>query len=101
MRFLLAPMGKMIKGFFTEDNGNWSMVRLLTFLCVVVALILALITGLKMYYQNPTVLNNTVIQPDTAYIGAMTFLILSILGLAFGAKVSQKFGEHAIDQSKQ
>ena len=83
----------MIKGFFTEDNGNWSMVRLLTFLCGIVGLFLSIVTTLKMYYQQPIILNNTVIQPDIAYIGAMTFLIMSILGLGLGAKVAQKFTE--------
>jgi len=90
---------KFLKGIFTEDNGNLSMVRLLSFLSVVVALAMALIITIKVYYQQPVVINNTVIPLDVAYIAPMTFMILGILGLAFGAKVSQKWGEKSAELS--
>ena len=75
------------------------MVRLLSFLSVVVALAMALIITIKVYYQQPVVINNTVIPLDVAYIAPMTFMILGILGLAFGAKVSQKWGEKSAELS--
>jgi hypothetical protein len=92
-------MKKFLKGLFTEDNGNFSMIRFLSFLCVIVALVMSLIITIKVYYQQAVIINNTLIPLDVAYIAPMTFLILGILGLAFGAKVSQKYGEKSAEIS--
>lgn len=82
-----------MKQFFTENDGRLSWTRLAGSVSLLVALFMAVMITLKVYYSEPIVIGTTVIPPDVAYIAPMTFLILGIIGFAFGAKVSQKWAE--------
>jgi hypothetical protein len=86
----------MILEFFKDPAGKLSMIRLLSFLCVVTGLFLAVLTGLKVYYMQP-VPNGTVIMPiDTGFITAMTFLVIGLITVGMGIKTTQKWKEQEL-----
>ena len=82
-----------MKEFFTEDNGRLSWTRLAGTACLIVALFMSVMITFKVYYSQPIIINDAPIPADIAYIAPMTFLILGIIGFAFGAKVSSKWAE--------
>ena len=82
-----------MKQFFKDSKNKYSMVRLVTFLCVITGLALALATGWKMYHLEAVIVNGVYIQPDTSFISAMTFLVIAVISLGMGAKISQKWKE--------
>lgn len=82
----------MWKDFFSE-NSNASMVRLLSFMIVVVALLVQCIVmylGLTVHGQF---INNVWIPADTNVMEILTYASYGLLGLGLGSKVAQKFGE--------
>ncbi len=86
-------MKKFWQEIFQESSGSYSMVRVLSFLCVVVALVIAMITAVKVYYSQPIILGETVVPHDISYVAALSFLVMGLLGFGLGAKVTQKWGE--------
>lgn len=91
-----------MKEFWTENDGRLSWTRLAGTACLIVALFMSVMITFKVYYSQPLIFNGTIIPPDIAYIAPMTFLILGIVGFAFGAKVSSKWAEKSgeIDTNK-
>jgi len=91
-----------MREFFTENDGRLSWTRLAGTVCLLVSLFMAVLITIKVFNSEPMIIGETVIPPDIAYIAPMTFLILGILGFAFGAKVSQKWAEKSgeIDTNK-
>lgn len=82
-----------MKQFFKDSRNKYSMVRLIAFMCAVTGLILALVTGWKMFNLETVNVNGVIVQPDTSFISAMTFLVIAVISLGIGAKVSQKWKE--------
>jgi hypothetical protein len=80
--------------FFKDPSGKLSMIRLLSFLCVIIGLFLAVLTGFKVYYMQPMVIGSSVIPIDTAFITAMTFLSTGLITVGMGIKTTQKWREH-------
>lgn len=66
------------KDFFSENN-SWSMTRLVTFMTVVVALLLAIVSGYYVYIGK--------------LVTELNYLIGILLGFAGGIKVGNKFAE--------
>lgn len=90
----------MKQGFFQEDNGNFSMTRLVMFLVTVVALSIAEIAAWKLFWQQPLILtvgNSQIAVPmDYGYILPVTALVTALLGLAFGIKAVNKAQEEKV-----
>jgi len=70
----------MANGFFTEDNGNKSSMRLMSFLSFIIAAVIALITMLKPGIDSTTGI----------------YLTISFLSGAFAPKAIQKWVEEPI-----
>lgn len=88
-----------MKQFFKDGKNKYSMVRLVAFMCTVTGLTLALITGYKMLRLETMNVNGVIIPPDTSFISAMTFLVIAVISLGIGAKVSQKWKESEYESS--
>ncbi len=86
--------------FFKDPSGKLSMIRLLSFMCVIVGLFLAVLTGFKVYYMQPVVIGSSVIPIDTAYITAMTFFSTGLITVGMGIKTAQKWKEHECTTSE-
>jgi predicted transporter len=79
--------------FFKDAAGKLSMIRLLSFLCVVTGLVLAILTGIKVYHMQPLAIGSSVIPIDTGFVSAMTFLIIGLITVGMGIKTTQKWKE--------
>jgi hypothetical protein len=79
--------------FFKDAAGKFSMIRLLSFLCVIVGLFLAVLVGFKVYFMQPLVIGETVNPMDTEFVSAMTFLIIGLITIGMGIKATQKWRE--------
>lgn len=77
----------MFRDFFKEDNGNYSMTRLTTFILVTTSVCLALLCGWLV------IAGKLIIE--------LTYLIGVLLGFGLGSKVSQKFTEKNTEISKE
>jgi hypothetical protein len=86
--------------FFKEPSGKLSMIRLLSFLCVIIGLFLAVLTGIKVYFMQPIIIGTSVIPIDTAFITAMTFLSTGLITVGMGIKTTQKWREHEYTTSE-
>lgn len=86
----------MILEFFKDPAGKLSMIRLLSFLCVVTGLFLAVLTGLKVYNMQPVSGGNVIVPIDTGFITAMTFLIIGLITVGMGIKTTQKWKEQEL-----
>jgi len=75
-----------IKSFFKEDNGNFSMTRLTTFLLVVTGILLSFLGGYMVFVGK--------------LITELTYLIIALLGFGVGSKVGQKFAELQIENKE-
>lgn len=82
--------------FFKDSEGKLSMIRLLSFLCVIIGLFLAVLTGIKVYNMQPVTAGGTVIPIDTGFITAMTFLIIGLITVGMGIKTTQKWKEQEL-----
>jgi predicted transporter len=86
----------MILEFFKDASGKLSMIRLLSFLCVITGLFLAVLTGLKVYNMQPVNTGSVTIPIDTGFISAMTFLIIGLITVGMGIKTTQKWKEQEL-----
>jgi thiosulfate reductase cytochrome b subunit len=86
----------MIPEFFKDTAGKLSMIRLLSFLCVLTGLFLAVLTGLKVYYMQPVHTGSDTIPIDTGFITSMTFLIIGLITVGMGIKTTQKWKEQEL-----
>jgi len=86
----------MILEFFKDPAGKLSMIRLLSFMCVVTGLFLAVLTGLKVYSMQPEASGTVIIPIDTGFITAMTFLIVGLITVGMGIKTTQKWKEQEL-----
>src|SRR5512143_3982023 len=82
--------------FFKDPEGKLSMIRLLSFLCVIVGLFLAVLTGIKVYNMQPAAAGGAVITIETGFITAMTFLIIGLITVGMGIKTTQKWKEQEL-----
>ncbi len=85
-----------ISEFFKDSEGKLSMIRLLSFLCVLAGLFLAVLTGIKVYNMQPVTVGTAVIPIDTGFITAMTFLIIGLITVGMGIKTTQKWKEQEL-----
>jgi len=86
--------------FFKDSSGKLSMIRLLSFLCVVTGLGLAVLTGIKVYYLQPLTMGASVFPIDTGFVSAMTFLIIGLITVGMGIKTTQKWKEQESSTDK-
>lgn len=86
--------------FFKDPAGKLSMIRLLSFLCVIIGLFLAVLTGVKVYFMQPIVIGTSVIPIDTTFITAMTFLSTGLITVGMGIKTTQKWREQECTTSE-
>ncbi len=86
--------------FFKDATGKLSMIRLLSFLCVVTGLGLAVLTGIKVYYLQPVTMGLTLMPIDTGFVSAMTFLIIGLITIGMGIKTTQKWKEQESSTDK-
>ena len=86
----------MILEFFKDPAGKLSMIRLLSFLCVLTGLFLAVLTGIKVYNMQPAASGTVIIPIDTNFITAMTFLIIGLITVGMGIKTTQKWKEQEL-----
>jgi len=86
--------------FFKDSSGKLSMIRLLSFLCVVTGLGLAVLTGIKVYYLQPVTMGLTLMPIDTGFVSAMTFLIIGLITIGMGIKTTQKWKEQESSTDK-
>jgi hypothetical protein len=81
-----------MKEFFKE-NGHFSMIRLLSFIVIVAAVIVCAVILILSVQAKPIILNNTFIPADVTVIRELIYLLGTMLVFAFGGKAVQKYAE--------
>ena len=81
-----------MKEFFKE-NGHYSMIRLLSFIAIITAVIVCAEILILSINTKPVILNNTFIPADVTVIRELIYLLGTLLLFAFGGKAVQKFAE--------
>ena len=77
------------------------MMRLLSFLCIVMAIAVTAIVITLSLNAQPVILEQTVIPADFGIIRELIYLVGTLLIFAFGGKVGQKFAEREINVEKK
>jgi len=99
----------MKANFLQEDNGNWSLVRLITLLVVAVDSFGFIMMIIKIFYLQPntvdvfSIINNTValtghnvVQPDYSFIVLIGGIITAIYTSVFALKWLSKSTEEKV-----
>ena len=81
-----------MKEFFKE-NGHYSMIRLLSFIAVVSAVMVCAVILILSVNTKPVILNNAFIPADVTVIRELIYLLGTLLVFAFGGKAVQKYAE--------
>lgn len=88
-----------MKEFFNE-NGHPSMIRLLSFIVILMVVTVCIVTVILSVETKPVVLNNILIPADVMVIRELIYLAGTLLMFAFGGKAVQKFAEREINIEK-
>ena len=81
-----------MKEFFKE-NGHASMIRLLSFIVILMAVTVCIVTVILSVKAKPVILNNILIPADVTVIRELIYLAGTLLMFAFGGKAVQKYAE--------
>ena len=80
---------------FFDNNTSASSTRLMTFIALCTAVVLACINGFIAVYMsmNPIIINNILMPQSAMFMDSVNWLVGILLGFSGGTKVWQKFAE--------
>lgn len=90
-------MKSFLTGILKESNSDYSMVRAVTLVCLILVVIVTAVILYLAVIAQPVILgvapNQSVIPADTKVIDTLIYLDLGLLTLSTGIKAFQKFAE--------
>lgn len=78
---------------FFKENGHYSMIRLLSFIVIITAVIVCAVILIISLYVRPVIFNSTYLPPDVTVIRELIYLVGTLLVFSFGGKAVQKYAE--------
>lgn len=85
---------------FFKENGHPSMIRLLSFIVILLVVAVCVVTVILSVDAKPVILNNILIPADVTVIRELIYLAGTLLMFAFGGKAVQKYAEREINIEK-